>query len=241
MPELSWWQWGLGLVAALISGLAKTGVPGLGMAMVPLMVLAAGEARASAGWLLPLLIFADCFAIFYWRRHAHIKTLIHLAPWVAVGLAAGAVALGLSERVLRPGVGAIVLVMVAVFLWRRRAASQEVKPHPAAYGVAAGFSTTVANAAGPVMNLYLLSMRLPKEEFLGTAAWFFFLVNTAKVPVYAWHGLFTEASLKFNLCLAPAVVVGAVLGRWLAHRIPERVFEAVVVGLTLVSTVLLFL
>ena len=240
MPELSALQWTLCAAGAFFAGLAKTGVPGLGIMIVPLMVLAAGGARESAGWLLPLLIFADCFAVMYWRRHARLRDLLHLAPWVLAGLAAGAFALSMDEKYLRPMVGVIVLVMMAVFLYRRHFGGADVKPHPAGYGLAAGFSTTVANAAGPVMNLYLLSMRLPKEQFLGTGAWFFFMVNCTKVPVYLGHGMITPRSLTIDACVAPAVVLGAFLGRKLVNHVPEKVFEVIVVVLTLVSTIFLF-
>src|SRR3712207_5679162 len=109
MPELAWWQWALGTAAAFFVGVAKTGVPGLGILVVPLMVLAVGDARQSAGWLLPLLCTADLFAVVYYRRHAQTRRLFYLAPWVLVGMAGGAAALAADERYLRPVVGAIVL------------------------------------------------------------------------------------------------------------------------------------
>ena len=91
----------------------------------------------------------------------------------------------------------------------------------AGYGISAGFATTVANAAGPVMNLYLLARRLPKHEFVATGAWFFFVVNLVKLPIYAFHGLIDRRSLMFDLALAPSVVAGALLGRALLHRLPQ--------------------
>jgi uncharacterized membrane protein YfcA len=110
----------------------------------------------------------------------------------------------------------------------------------APYGIAAGFATTVANAAGPVMNLYLLSKRLPKEEFVATAAWFFFMVNLTKIPVYIWHDLFSTRSLVFDAMMFPPVLAGAVTGRWLIYRTPNKVFELLVVVLTVVSIAFLF-
>jgi uncharacterized protein len=115
----------------------------------------------------------------------------------------------------------------------------QVEAHPVLYGGLAGFATTVANAAGPVMNLYLLSKRLPKEEFIATGAWFFFFVNLTKVPVYLYHGLITGPSLKFDLMMVPAVIAGAAAGRWVVKHIAPKVFEALVVAMTLVSSVLL--
>src|SRR5258708_987547 len=156
MPQLAAWQWALGAFCAFMVGVAKTGMPGLGILVIPLMVLTVGDARQSAGWLLPVLCTADLFAVFYWRRHAAVGRLFALAPWVFGGMALGAAALSLNERVLRPVVGGIVLLMLGAYLWRRfRPDLASTGGHAAPYGITAGFATTVANAAGPVMNLYL--------------------------------------------------------------------------------------
>jgi uncharacterized membrane protein YfcA len=111
---------------------------------------------------------------------------------------------------------------------------------PAFYGVAAGFSSTVANAAGPVMNLYLLSRKLPKEEFVATGAWFFFVLNLVKAPVYAYHDLYSRDSLTFDALMIPVVLAGALTGRWVVRVMPQKLFEAAVIVLTGVSCVLLF-
>src|SRR5258708_8218263 len=154
IPALEPWRWILGAVCALGVGVAKTGVPGLGILVVPLMVLAVGDARQSAGWLLPMLCTADVFAVVYYRRHAQARRLFSLAPWVLLGMGAGAWMLGGPERLLRRVVGAIVLVMIAVSLLRRRSPrttprQEQRREHvlrAAAYGVTAGFATMVANA-----------------------------------------------------------------------------------------------
>ncbi len=229
----------IGAAAGFMAGVSKTGVPGLGTVVVPLMVVAAGDARQSAAWLLPMLSVADLFAVWYWRRHAEARALFSLAPWVAIGMAGGAAALALDERVLRVVVGTIVIAMLAAHLWRAR--KPEVQPaHSAPYGITAGFATTVANAAGPAMSLYLLSRRLPKETFVATGAWFFFVVNLTKAPIYAAHGLFSGTSLLFDVVMAPAVVAGAFAGRALVRWMPQRVFETLVILLTAASTVLMF-
>jgi uncharacterized membrane protein YfcA len=240
MPHISLTQWLLGALCAVCVGIGKTGVPGLGIMPVPLMVLAVGDARLAAGWLLPMLCTADIFAVFYWRRHAAANRLFSLAPWVLAGMAMGAAALTMNERVLRPIVAGIVLLMLAAYIRRRMQAGEKVAAHPVPYGVSAGFATTVANAAGPVMNLYLLSKRLPKEEFIATGAWFFFIINLTKIPIYLYHGLISRQSLAFDVSMVPAVLVGALTGRWIVHRIPQHVFETLVILLTAVSTLLLF-
>ena len=98
----------------------------------------------------------------------------------------------------------------------------------------------VANAAGPVTMIYLLSMRLPKNEFIGTSAWFFFILNWLKVPFSASLGLITVPSLRFDALLAGAVVVGAVMGLLVARRIPEKGFMIAIQVLTFLSAVRMF-
>lgn len=240
MPDLAPWQWTLGVACAFLLGVSKTGAPGAGTLTAPLMVLAVGSARLSPAWTAPILIVGDVFAVTYWRRHAEARALFSLIPWVAVGMIAGGFALGLSELVLRRTIGVIVLSMLAVNIARRWNPGMRVEGHAPVYGAAAGFATTVATSAGPVMSLYLLTKRLPKEVFVATGAWFFFVVNVAKLPIYAAHGLFSRASFVFDAIMVPAVLCGAVAGLWLVRRIPQRTFELLIITLTAISSVFLF-
>jgi len=244
VPDLQPWQWALGAVCALFVGVAKTGMPGFGFSAIPLMELAVGKAGPSIAWLLPILCVADLFAIAYYRRQVYARRLFELAPWVLLGGGAGVLALRLGKDLLRPMIGAIVLVMLVVHLVRRMHPDRPVPTdwqHGARYGVVAGFATLVANAAGPVMSLYLLSKRLTKEELLAGGAWFFFLVNLAKLPIYGGMGLIDRRSLLFDLCMLPAVAVGAVLGRGVMRRLPQSVFERLMLVLAAVSALFLFI
>jgi uncharacterized membrane protein YfcA len=243
VPDLHAWQWALGALCAIFVGVAKTGMPGFGILVVPLMVFVVGSARASAGWLLPILCAADVFAIAYYRRQAQARRLFELALWVVLGMVGGWLALGLPDPVMRRLVGVIILLMVAAHLWRKRRGERAVPAgwhHGAPYGVGAGFATVVANAAGPVMNLYLLSQRLPKDEFIATGAWFFFLINLSKVPIYVQKGgMITRTSLLFGACMVPAVGLGALLGLGVIRKLPQGMFEKVVLVLTTVAAILL--
>jgi uncharacterized membrane protein YfcA len=98
-----------------------------------------------------------------------------------------------------------------------------------------------ANAAGPLMAMYFVAMRLPKLEYVGTAAVFFMLLNFFKVPFMVNLGLITLHSLEFNLMLAPGVVLGVVAGRWLLTRINQSVFEQTVLVLCATAGILLIL
>ena len=130
--------------------------------------------------------------------------------------------------------------MLAIHLLRRFHPQAGVHGSAPLFGVTAGFATTVANAAGTVMNLYLLSKRLPKEQFVATGAWFFFVLNLLKIPIYAWYHLFGRASLTFNLMEVPIVLAGALAGRWLVRAMPQSVFEALVIVLTVLCAIALF-
>lgn len=228
--EFSAGQWALLALGALCVGLAKTGLPGLGILLVVIFANVL-PARASSGVVLPLLILGDLTALAAYRRNLVWSHLWRLIPWAAAGVIAGWLALGrLDDAWTARSIGAIVAVMLAVHFWRRARAARGDEQLPArstaaVAGVAAGFTTLVANAAGPVMTLYLLAMRLPKLEFLGTGAVFFFLINWFKVPFMVNLGLIDTASLGLNLRLAPAVLLGAWLGRLVARKIDQKTFE----------------
>ena len=231
LPILEGWQWGLGAACALMIGVAKTGAPGLAALTVPLMVFTVGDSRYSAAWTAPLLIVGDIFAVWHWRRHAAARELLSLIPWVAAGMLLGGLALRLDDTVLRRILAVIVLTMVA-FTWLQRRRPAAIQHGPASLsGVTAGFATTIANAAGPVMASYLLLKRMPKERLVATGAWFFLAVNIAKLPIYTVNGLISRASLTYDALMAPLVVIGAVGGFGLLSRMSQRVFELVTLGL----------
>ena len=108
-------------------------------------------------------------------------------------------------------------------------------PARALYGALAGFTTMVANAGGPVTSMYFLACRYPVKAFLGTTAWFFFLVNVTKLPFSLSLGIIRPEHLALDAVLAPVVVVLALAGRRLADRMDQRVFEPIVIALTILS------
>jgi Predicted permeases len=241
--DLSFWQWVLLALGAFCTGLSKTGIAGLGVLSVAFFANAL-PARESTGALLPLLLCADVFGIAFFRKHADWSHLWRLFPWVVAGVVAGYFALDRisSENVAR-GIGAILIAMVAVHLWRKRYSGNESShlPHSiwfvAITGVLAGFTTMTANAAGPVMTLYLLAVGLPKLAFVGTAAWFFMLVNAFKVPFSVHLGLITADSLRMDAMLLIAMIPGALLGPRILKRLNQERFEQVVVILTIIAAV----
>lgn len=233
-------QWVIAVFAALLVGFSKTGVGGLGMLFV-VMFARIMPAKQATGVVLPLLCFGDMIAVASYRKHAQWRHVWGLLPWTAAGVVAGWLAMNhIDERQARWLIGGIVLSLVGVHLFRRWRGGHEAE-HGAWFaptvGILAGFTTLVANAAGPLMAVYLLAMRLPKMEYVGTAAVFFFLLNLFKVPFMVELGLINRGSFALNLALAPAVFVGAIVGRKLLPKINQRVFENLALTLAVLAAI----
>ncbi|NUO46796.1 MAG: sulfite exporter TauE/SafE family protein [Streptomyces sp.] len=249
--DISGWGFAALAFAALLVGFSKTAVSGANT--VSLAVFAAVlPARASTGVLLPILIAGDVLAVLTYRRHAHWPTLWRLFPAVAAGVVVGTLFLmWADDAIVRTSIGAILLLMAAVTIWRRRTADADDDPDGVttragrvkarSYGVLGGFTTMVANAGGPVMSLYLLSAGFRKLGFLGTSAFFFLIVNTSKVPFSVGLGLIDGNSLLLDAALVAFVVPGAFLGKWAVNRINQRLFEQLVIAATIVGGLQLLL
>lgn len=242
------WQWALMAVGALLAGFSKTGIPGLGILFVGIFVNIL-PVRQATGVVLPMLIMGDVFAVLLYRRHAQWGHLVRLLPATVAGVVLGwGVLRAMNDAQTARLVGLVLLVMLVVHLWRKARAGAEVEAvgHAPRWfswltGLLAGFATQVANAAGPVMSLYLLSMRLPKLEFLGTGAVFFMLINWFKVPFMVQLDMINADTLRLNLWLAPAVIAGALLGRAILPRINQKAFETAALVLTALAVLKLLL
>jgi len=239
------WEWFLAALGALLVGVAKTGITGLSLLFVAIFA-AIMPARRSTGVVLPLLILGDVVAFLTYRKHAHWGHVWRLFPWAAAGVVAGYLAMGrMNDRQTGVAIGAIVVALTFLHLARRARPGlpeeERARWFAPLIGVLAGFTTIVSNAAGPLMVIYLLAMRLPKMEYMGTGAVFFLLLNLFKIPFMVALGLITHGSLALNLALAPAVIAGTVAGRWLLGRINQRMFENLALALTLVAAARMFL
>lgn len=249
MTALDPWAWAALAVAAVVIGISKTALPG-GSILAIALFAAVLPARTSTAATLLLLMVGDVFALLAYRRHAHWPTLLRLAPAVVAGLLLGFAFLALTgDGVVRRAIGVILLLMIAVTLWRLWRRSREEKAAEArggivlagVYGTLGGFTTMVANAGGPVMSMYFLATRTPVQVFLGTSAWFFAIINVIKVPFLAGIGLFTGPVLLTDAILAPLVVLGALLGLRVARRLDQRLFDRIVIVLTVLGAVYLLL
>lgn len=226
----------ISFLAAFILGISKSGLKGMGIVVVTLMAFAF-DAKASTGILLPLLISADILAVIYYNKHAQWKYLLKFLPWMLAGVVVGAiVGKDLPEDVFKKGMAIIILVSVLImFVWERFDKSNI--PHKmwfaGSIGFTAGFTTMIGNLAGAFSNIFFLALRIPKNEFIGTAAWLYFIVNIFKLPfhVFSWETINLD-SIKTDLVLLPAVILGFVLGIKIVKIFAEKQYRTFILVMT---------
>ncbi len=231
MPDFSPLQWTLAIVAAVGMGISKGGLAGIGLLHVVIFAFLFG-ARDSTGVVLPMLIIGDICAVTLLHQHARWDYVWRMLPPACLGVILGTALMGrVTDEMFKPLIGWIILTLAVMQLARTiRPAFFGNVPHNRWFawttGLIAGVTTMLANAAGPVFGLYLLSVSLPKFEIVGTGAWLFLILNLFKVPFSAGLGLIHWHTLLFNLAMAPIIFAGVLGGRWLTHRLPQRMFDA---------------
>ncbi len=243
-PGMSGFQLAIVAVSALLVGVNKSGIPGLGMLPVILLAVAFEQAPGFATGVMLLMICAgDIFAVSYYRKNADWMIVARLLPYTMLGLLLGFLTLRYlaGPEHLKSLIGWIILLLAGVHLIRitffKHAAVPSHWAFSAIVGLAAGFTTQVANAAGPVMALYLLSMKLPKDRYVGTCAWYFMIMNWTKLPVFCFEGRVTVGALRAVLPALPLILAGAVLGVLFVRKAPQRFFEIVIEIIVIVSAV----
>jgi uncharacterized membrane protein YfcA len=256
-------QWALVCLTGMAIGFSKTGIAGITTVFVPVMAIIFG-ARESTGIVLPMLCFADLLAAAYYRRSADFKCILRLLPWAIAGFVLALLVDHLVPvRAFKFLIGICILGGIIIMLWNefrlRKTAkkmsnndegnSSAKKEAPllrilkqAFFGIAGGFSTMIGNAAGPVMSVYLLSMKLPKLSFVGTTAWFFLIINYLKLPVQvlAWNNI-NANGLKLGILIIPFLIIGALLGVYFVKKASEVFYRYLVLGMTVATAFLLFL
>ena len=227
----------IALGCALLLGVAKSGIKGLAVLIVTGLALVYG-ARESTGILMPLLICGDILAVLYYKRHVKWIYLIKLLPWMLIGVITG-VFFGkdLPEDLFKSGMAVIILFsVVMMYYWEQKNKKKKVPTHwsfGALIGVMAGFTTMVGNLAGAFSNIYFLAIKLPKNQFIGTAAWLFFFINLFKIPFHIWSwGTINWTSLQVSLSLIPGVILGFGLGVYLVKKIKNDKYRQLILLMT---------
>lgn len=229
-------------LAAMGIGLSKSGFPGVGLFHV-VVFASVFDGRIATGALLPLLIVGDMCAIGFFGKKAQWNHIRRMLPPTLIGILLGWLLMKwIDDALFRPLIGSIILTLTLLQMlrmWRPR--GFEKLPHQPAFawllGLLAGVTTMLANAAGPVMALYMVAVSLPKFELVGTGAWFFLVVNVVKLPFSFELDLISPSSLSLNLLLAPAILPGMLLGRWLIKRISQKAFDSLLLLLTGVAAI----
>ncbi len=235
--------WAMALAAAVVVGISKAGIKGIAIVIVTLMALAFG-AKESTGLIVPLLIVGDTFAVFYYNRHTQWKYIFRFLPWMMAGVVVGVViGKDLDEKTFKIGMSIIILASVLMMYWWDRKKSQTVPTHWAFagfMGILAGITTMIGNLAGAFSNIFFLAMRLPKNEFIGTAAWLFFIINIFKLPFHIWSwGTVTPDTLLTDLKLIPGIMVGLFVGVRMVKIIKEDFYRKMILVLTALGALLI--
>ena len=245
------WAWWLMVgFAVFLIGVTKSGFgAGVGLMIVPMTVIALRHlppgAGAALGLMLPLLIAGDVIAVWQYRKLFNRQAVLRLLPGTCLGLIIGGGLLlhfhsQTPQRLtafIEIEIGLESILLVGLHWYRTWRADVELlfQPNPmrsAAVGTFAGASSTLAHAAGPIIALHLLPQRFERQIFVGTCAVYFFIVNTAKVPVYVKGHQFRPDLLTTTIYLLPLVFAGAGFGYWLTRQLNEKVFSKIVYALT---------
>lgn len=243
--EITPTAWILAYGAAFIIGLSKAGIKGIAVMNVTLMALAFG-AKESTGMVVPLLILADIFAVIYYNSHTQWKYVFKVLPWMILGVLIGVViGKDLPEKFFKIGMSIIIITTVFMMYWWDRKKSRTVPTHWAfasSIGTIAGITTMVGNLAGAFSNIYFLAIRLPKNHFIGTAAWLFLIINIIKLPFhfFVWETISMD-SLSLNLMLLPGILIGFFVGVRFIKLIKEAFFRKMILFLTAVGAILIML
>ncbi len=236
--ELTPTAWLLVSLGAFLVGLGKGGLPGAGNLTIYLFAVVFGP-KPSVGILLPVLICGDIVAIIVYRRHAEWKYLKRLLPPTLAGILIGwGVFEWIPARIFGTVIGVILLLMTALHFFRRWLVSRQDKdaedlvPHTwwfiTGTGLAGGLATMLANAAGAIASFYLMAVRLPKYAFIGTTAWFFFIVNVCKIPLMVDLGIISFDSIGMSLSLGIFAVMGALIAPRLVKHIRQDIYEKII-------------
>lgn len=233
------------LLVAVFIGMAKTGIHGAGMMAVPLLALVFGG-QLSSGILLPILCIADVIGVWYYHRHASWYHLRKLFPWAALGTVLGTiVGSTIDDHTFRLIMAGIIFASIVIMIWLERGQRVDIpdnKWFASVTGVAGGFTSMVGNLATSVVAIYFLTMRLPKNAFIGTAAWFFMVINWFKVPfhVFSWKTI-TWNTLLLDLATLPFIGLGAFLGIAIVKKIKDRAYRWFIIAMTAVAAIFMTL
>ena len=230
-------------LVAMLSGMSKTGVHGAGMLAVPLLVFVFGG-QVSSGVMLPILVLADIFGVWYYHQHAEWKYLKILFPWTALGVVIGTfTGKYINDEMFRSIMAVAIVVSIILMVWLEKAKNKDFSAGiwlTIGIGLAGGFTSMVGNLSGAVMAVYFLSVRMPKNSYVGTTAWFFAVVNFFKIPfhLFVWKTIKLDTVL-LDLMTLPAILLGAYLGIVIVRNLSEKIYRWFIIVTTVIAAVVM--
>jgi uncharacterized protein len=243
--DISMWQFIIIAVSAMFIGFGKAGIAGINIVAIPVFAAILG-AKPSTGFILPLLILADAMAVIYYRKDTQWSYLIKLSPWVLIGVViATFVGEYISESTFKTILGVVVIIGIVMMVIKDYTKISDEfftnKYFTISMGLLGGFTSMIGNAAGPIMGIYFLSVSLPKNEFIATKAWFFFIINVLKLPlhIFMWQTISIQ-SLTDGLKLVIFIIIGTIIGFRLVKYMKEAFYRKLIIILILLSALALF-
>lgn len=244
--DLDMIEWLTVIIVALMVGFAKTGIGGVTMLAIPILASVFGG-KDSTGIMLTMLLVGDMFAVWYYRKSVEWKKVFQPLPWAILGIILGVV-IGnyISDRTFLTLIGIIILICLGILVYTEIKGKNIKVPGESWFyilvGVLSGFASMIGNAAGPIFGIYLLALGFKKNNYMGTNAWFFFIVNLTKLPmqIFIWHNI-SIRSVTMTAVVLPMIILGAILGYYILKKINEKFFRYLVITMTGIAALKLFI
>jgi uncharacterized membrane protein YfcA len=238
--DLNWIQWVIVIITAFLIGFSKTGISGMMILAIPILASEFGG-KDSTGIILPMLLVGDIFAIWYYRNNVEWRNVFKPLPWAFIGLVLGVIVGNyISDNTFVILIGIIVLLCLGILVYTEKKGQDFVVPNAAWFyiliGILSGFSSMIGNAAGSIFSVYLLALGFKKNNFMGTNAWFFFIINFIKIPlqIFVWHNIGIK-SLAITGLMIPVITIGAILGFFILKKINEKYFRYLIIAMTTIA------
>ena len=243
MFELNFFNFCIAALCTFLLGVSKSGIKGIGSLIVTGFALVY-SAKISTGVLMPLLLIGDVFAITYYKSHVQWKYIIKLMPWMVLGVLIGVTGGSyFDDELFKYGMALIILFSVCIMYYWEYKKDKTVPSHwgfGSSMGILAGFTTMIGNLAGPFANIYFLAMRLPKNTFIGTAAWLFFIINIFKLPFHIWTWeTINKHSLLKSIELIPFILLGLFVGVFLVKKINDESYRKLILFFTALGGIII--
>lgn len=230
-------------VAGLITGFSKFSVGGMGLLILPVVMMVFPGPEA-LGILIPLYIITDMMAVYSYREQISWRVLARFLPLAFLGVLIGGHFLSnIDAHQFVSFLGAIIVAMIALGLYLDLRPATFMRNPLAAYGMGfmGGVVSTIANAAGPLFSLFLLEQKLGKESYVSTRAWGFFIINLAKIPMYISLGLLSVKTTEISLQALPGLAIGAFIGFHFLKKVNPSQFKWLIRIMSLMAAAKLFL